>query len=47
MKEWGRRPNRFVDPMNRIKDISISVHVCPLVLWMLIICFEISCRIHC
>ena len=32
VNEWGRRPNRFVDPINRIKDININVHVCPLVL---------------
>ena len=32
VNEWGRRPNRFVDPINRIRDININVHVCPLVL---------------
>ena len=30
VNEWGNRPNRFVDPINRIKDISINVQVCPL-----------------
>jgi hypothetical protein len=30
VNEWGNRPIRFVDPMNRIRDINISVHVCPL-----------------
>lgn len=32
VNEWGSRPSRFVDPINRIRDISISVHVCPLAL---------------
>ena len=32
VNEWGRRPNRFVDPINRIRAININVHVCPLVL---------------
>ncbi len=32
VNEWGNRPSRFVVPINKIKDISISVHVCPLVL---------------
>lgn len=30
VKEWGRSPNRFVEPINRIRDISIRVHVWPL-----------------
>ena len=47
VNEWGSRPNRFVDPINRIKDISINVHVCPLELWILIICFDTSWSIHC
>ena len=32
VNEWGSRPNKFVDPINRIRDININVHVCPLVL---------------
>ena len=28
----ARRPSRFVDPINKIRDISINAHVCPLVL---------------
>ena len=32
VNEWGNRPNRFVDPINRIKDININAHVCPLAL---------------
>lgn len=42
MNEWGNRPSRFVDPINRIRDININVHVCPLELWILIICFDTS-----
>lgn len=47
INEWGSRPSRFVDPINRIKDISINVHVCPLMLWIPIICFDTSWSIHC
>ena len=47
VNEWGSRPNKFVDPINRIRDININVHVCPLVLWILIICFDTSWSIHC
>ena len=47
INEWGSRPSRFVDPINRIKDISINVHVCPLMLWIPIICFYTSWSIHC
>lgn len=32
VNEWGNRPSKFVDPINRIRDISINAHVCPLVL---------------
>lgn len=46
INEWGSRPSRFVDPINRIKDISINVHVCPLVLWMPIVCFDTSWSIY-
>lgn len=42
VNEWGNRPSRFVDPINRIRDININVHVCPLELWILIICFDTS-----
>lgn len=42
VNEWGNRPSRFVDPINRIRDISINAHVCPLELWVLIICFDTS-----
>ena len=47
VNEWGNRPSRFVDPINRTKDISINVHVCPLELWICIICFDRSWSIHC
>lgn len=47
VNEWGNRPSRFVDPINRIRDININVHVCPLELWILIICFDTSWSIHC
>lgn len=30
VNECGRRPRRFVEPMNRIRDINISDQVCPL-----------------
>lgn len=32
VNEWGSRPNKFVEPMNRISDMSIRVQVCPLLL---------------
>lgn len=47
VNEWGNRPSRLVVPINRIRDISIRVHVCPLVLWMFIICFDMSWSVHC
>ena len=47
VNEWGNRPSRFVDLINRLKDININVHVCPLELWILIICFDTSWSIHC
>ena len=47
VNEWGSRPNKFVDPINRIRDMSINVHVCPLVLWIPIICFDTSWSTHC
>lgn len=47
VNEWGNRPNRFVDPINRIRDISIRAQVCPLWLWIVSICFDVSCTNHC
>ena len=46
VNEWGSMPSRFVDPINRIKDISINIHVCPLML-IPIICFDTSWSIPC
>ena len=31
VNEWGRRPSRFVDPINKIRDISINAHLPPTV----------------
>lgn len=47
VKEWGKRPNRFVEPINIISDINISVQVCPFLLWMVIICFAVMRINHC
>ncbi len=47
VNEWGSRPRRLVEPINRIREISISVHVCPFWLWIAIICLEISWINHC
>lgn len=30
VNKYGKKPNRFVDPINKISDISIRVQVCPL-----------------
>lgn len=35
VNQCGNNPNKSVDPINRISDISVQV--CPLLLWMLII----------
>lgn len=43
----GSNPNRFVEPMNIIKDISIRDHVRPLGEWISIICLMISFINHC
>lgn len=47
VNEWGNRPSKFVEPMNIISDISIRVQVCPFLLWILIICFEVKWISHC
>lgn len=41
MKECGSKPNRFVEPMNRISDISMRDHFCPVRLWIVIICLDV------
>lgn len=47
VKEWGNNPSRFVEPMNRIREINISVHVCPFWLWIIIICLDTNWINHC
>lgn len=47
MNEWGIRPNRLVDPIKMISDVSIRAHVRPLVLCIVSICFIISLMSHC
>lgn len=47
VKEWGKRPNRFVEPINIISEINISVQVCPFLLWIAIICFVVIRINHC
>lgn len=42
----GKRPRRLVEPMNIIKDASISDHVRPLGEWINIICLVISLISH-
>ena len=41
---WGNNPSKFIDPVN---EINISAQVCPLWLWMFIICFDVSWTNHC
>ena len=36
-----------MDPINRISEISISAHVCPLWLWIDNICFDVNWINHC
>lgn len=47
VKEWGRSPSRFVDPINRINEISIRDQVRPFELCIIIICFNTSWISHC
>lgn len=47
VNECGSSPNRLVDPMKIISDVSIRAHVRPLVLCIAIICFMISLTTHC
>lgn len=47
VNEWGRSPSRFVDPINRINDISIRDQVRPLILCIAIICLRINEINHC
>ena len=41
VNECGNRPNKFVELMNRIKDINIRAQVCPSWLWMASIRFDV------
>lgn len=41
VKECGSKPNRFVEPINRISDISMRDHFCPVWLWIVIICLDV------
>lgn len=47
VKECGSKPNRFVEPMNRISDISMRDHFCPVWLWIVIICLDVRWSSHC
>lgn len=47
VNECGSRPSRLVDPMNRIREISIRDHVRPFKLCMVIICLSTSWISHC
>lgn len=47
VKEWGKRPSRFVEPINIISEVSMSVQVCPFLLWIAIICFVVIRISHC
>lgn len=44
---WGSSPRRLVEPINKIKDTSMSDHVRPLGEWISIICLMISLTNHC
>lgn len=43
----GKSPRRLVEPINIIKDTSMSAHVRPLGEWINIICLMISLTNHC
>lgn len=43
----GKSPRRLVEPMNKIRDISMSDHVRPLGEWINIICLTMSLISHC
>lgn len=47
VKEWGKSPSRFVDPMNIISEINIRDQVRPFKLCIIIICFSTSWMSHC
>lgn len=43
----GKRPRRFVDPINMIRETIIRVHVRPFGVWISIICLIISLTSQC
>lgn len=47
VKEWGNRPNRLVDPINKMREVNISDQVRPLMLCIDIICFKTNLTNHC
>lgn len=47
VNEWGKRPNRFVEPINIIREINIRVQVLPFLLWIATICFVVIRMSHC
>lgn len=47
VNECGNKPSRLVEPINKMRDINIKAQVCPLLLWIDSICFDVSCTNHC
>lgn len=47
VNECGRRPSKFVEPMNMIREISISDQVRPFSLCIIISCFNTSWTSQC
>lgn len=42
VNECGKSPRRLVMVIKMIRDISIRDQVCPLALWVVMICFIVS-----
>lgn len=42
VNEWGKSPRRLVMVIKMIRDTSIRDQVCPLALWVIIICFRVG-----
>lgn len=47
VNEWGNKPSRLVELINRISEINMRAQVRPLVLCVAISCFSISWTSHC
>lgn len=47
VNEWGSKPSRLVEPINRISETNMRAQVRPLVLCVAISCFSISWINHC